>query len=888
MLELLENIPLFILDSNESTSPFITHYTKCVVDFPSFPSFECDFFIIYSSKGEDLILVYEFLYHFNLIIDCKNVFITYDSGHKDSSGITSSTSNDFSTAVNSVALVGELKTPSLPPSVHIPSIIPFQGYGVPHLSFQASLEEQWDEEEEPEEIETVLKVVPPAYNQYLDVFFKVKAEKLPPHCACDHHTELEGLLPPVGVIYSLSKNESETLQAYISQNKTYGGLCLCFDYRKLNAVTRKNRYAVPPMNQLLTAFKGSTIFFKIDLCGAYNLLRIKEGDEHLTAFRTKYSSYEYSVMLFGLTNSPASFQNLLNDIFSDFLDIFVVVYLDDIMVFSISEEGHVKHVASVLQRLRGNNLFAKSSKCVFHASSVEYLGYVSSGGLNMDSSKVQRILNWPQQENIKALQSFLGFANFYCHFIKNYSKKNSSLTSLLKKDSSFIFNEEALSQFQILKEAFTISPILSHFNPSLLTIVDTDASDYALGAVLCQVNDSGKNPIEFDSHKLLPAKLNYEIHDKELLGIFWALQCWRDFLLSLSYSFEVFTDHSSLQYFMSSKPRKTGHFTRLLVTLGQRVPKEGADFISKNPPNFHQVLKQSGIKEEIFFSIKTEVFSDLVNQIQKAVWQDKYYKEILKQLARGESVSDYTLEPQAKLLLFKDRVVIPRNHELQLDILQKHHDSLLADHPGQDKTLKLIKSNFYWAGMNKIIKDYVSSCQKCSRSKNINHKKFGLLKPLQIPSGPWKSLSMDFITQLPLSSKFDSILAVLDIFSKMAIFIPTYSTITALDLAQIFIINVFSKHGLPSSIVSDRGSLFVSLFWTQFCQQLKISRNISTAFHPERDGQTERVNKILEQYLWMYVSYHQYDWYTWLPPAEFAYNNAEHSSTKQSPFFTIY
>ncbi|MBW0556187.1 hypothetical protein O181_095902 [Austropuccinia psidii MF-1] len=167
------------------------------------------------------------------------------------------------------------------------------------------------------------------------------------------------------------------------------------------------------MNQLLTVFNGSTIFSKIDLRGAYNLLRIKEGDEHLTAFRTKYGSYEYSVVPFGLTNAPASFQNLVNDIFADFLDVFVVVYLDDIMVFSSSEEEHVKHVASVLQRLRDNNLFAKASKCVFHASSMEYLGYVvSSDGLKMDSSKVQQILNWPQPKKIKALQYFLGFANF--------------------------------------------------------------------------------------------------------------------------------------------------------------------------------------------------------------------------------------------------------------------------------------------------------------------------------------------------------------------------------------------------------------------------------------------------------------------------------------------
>ncbi|MBW0473504.1 hypothetical protein O181_013219 [Austropuccinia psidii MF-1] len=228
--ELPEKIPLFILDSNESTSLFINHYTKWVVDLPSFPSFEWDFFIINSPKGEDLILGYDFLYHFNPIIDWKNGLITYDSSHEDSSGIIPSTSNDIAAAVNSVSLVGELKTPSPPSSVHMPSIIPlqsllplrdevfkeirnigeyaaisslhpFQGdMDLTTLSFCASLEEKWDDDEEPEEIKTVLIVVPPAYHHYLDLFSIVKSEKHPPHYACDHHVKLEGLLPPVVVI----------------------------------------------------------------------------------------------------------------------------------------------------------------------------------------------------------------------------------------------------------------------------------------------------------------------------------------------------------------------------------------------------------------------------------------------------------------------------------------------------------------------------------------------------------------------------------------------------------------------------------------------------------------------------------------------------------------
>ncbi|MBW0565059.1 hypothetical protein O181_104774, partial [Austropuccinia psidii MF-1] len=272
--------------------------------------------------------------------------------------------------------------------------------------------------------------------------------------------------------------------------------------------------------------------------------------------------------------------------------------------------------------------------------------------------------------------------------------------------SPFIFNEEAFSHFQILKEAFTTAPILSHFNTSLPTILETDVSDYALGSVLSNVNDSGKHCISFDSCKLLPDELSYEIHDKEFLEMVLALKSLRAFLFSLSNPFEVLTDHFSSQYFISSKVLTSSqahwaeflsefhftitHYPGRLVTLADALshrdnmyPERVVEFISKNPQAFHQVIKQDRTQEPRFFSIKVKIFSDLVEHIQKEVWQDKDYKKIFKQLARGESVSIYSLEPQAKLLLLKDRVLIPRNEEIQLNILQMLHDSPFAGAPGQ-------------------------------------------------------------------------------------------------------------------------------------------------------------------------------------------------------------
>ncbi|MBW0559184.1 hypothetical protein O181_098899 [Austropuccinia psidii MF-1] len=363
------------------------------------------------------------------------------------------------------------------------------------------------------------------------------------------------------------------------------------------------------------------------------------------------------------------------------------------MVFSKSEEEHVTNGSTVLSRLRANNLFAKASKCLFHVSSVEYLGYVvSSKVLKMDQAKVQQILNWPLPRNLKALQSFLGYSNFYHRFIKNYSKKISSLTSFLKKYSCFPLNDKALSQFHQLNEAFTTAPILSHFNPSLATILETNASNCSLGSVLSQVSDSGKHPIAFDIRKLIPAELNYEINDKELLGIVWALK------------------RSTLPDALSQKDNN--------------YPERGEDFISKNPMNFQQLIKQDEVQPSRYFAVNVESFSNLIELIQEKLRQDSQYRSILQELGKGKSVKDYSLDSSSQLLLFKDWVVVPNDPKIQLSILQKRHDSPLAGHPGQEKTLRLVKRDFHWCGMTQFIKDYVSSCQQRSRNKSIHHKKF--------------------------------------------------------------------------------------------------------------------------------------------------------------------
>jgi len=418
--------------------------------------------------------------------------------------------------------------------------------------------------------------LPAKYEEYRDVFEKKNADTLPQHRPYDCGIELqEDAQPPFGPIYSLSQNELAALRDYLDENlaknfiqhsksptgapilfvkKKDGSLRMCVDYRGLNKVTIKNRYPLPLISGLLDQLGQAKIYTKLDLRGAYNLVRIKEGDKWKTAFRTRYGHFEYNVMPFGLTNAPAVFQHLMNDVFREFLDDFVVCYLDDILVFSQNEEEHINHVRLVLEKLRTAGLYAKLEKCVFHQPQVEFLGYIISGeGLSMDPQKIRTVIEWKKSATIRDVQCFLGFANFYRIFIQNYSKIAAPLTRLTCKNK-LEWNAEADQAFETLKKAFTTAPILTHPDFQKPFFLETDASDFALGAVLSQPDKDGHlHPVAFHSRKFTATEINYEIHDKELLAIVDSFQEWRHFLEGAQHLVTVHTDHKNLEYFMSAK-----------------------------------------------------------------------------------------------------------------------------------------------------------------------------------------------------------------------------------------------------------------------------------------------------------------------------------------------
>jgi len=311
------------------------------------------------------------------------------------------------------------------------------------------------------------------------------------------------------------------------------------------------------MQELQNRVSGAEWFTKMDLKNGFHLIRVKEGDEWKTAFHTCYGLFEFQVMPFGLTNAPSTFQDMMNHVFSDMLDIGVIAYMDDILVYADTEEGHDRMVKEVLKRLQAKGLAISPGKCVWKAEEVEFLGYIiGSNGIKMSEEKVQAVLGWKTPSSLIEVQSFLGFTNFYWRFIKNYSRVAKPLTELTKKEKGkeWAWNQEAEAAFKNLKHEFTTPPILAHFDPAKPVIIETDALDFALGAVLSQRDEEGSlHPVAFHSSKFQPVEINYEIHDKELLAIADAFKHWRRYCQGATHQVQVLLDHYNLEYFTTTK-----------------------------------------------------------------------------------------------------------------------------------------------------------------------------------------------------------------------------------------------------------------------------------------------------------------------------------------------
>lgn len=740
--------------------------------------------------------------------------------------------------------------------------------------------------------------IPEEYKDFVHVFSEESAKVLPElhsKYQCDIVFKENAKLPVPRKAFQMSLPEKRAIEEFIEKGlktgilekaqspiamgmflvkKANGDYREVVDFRPVNEITVERRNPIPCIDELMSNISNAKIFSKIDLRGAYNLLRIRPGDEWKTAFVCHLGQFQYKVMPFGLKTAPAIFQSMMEDIFGDLLRHSVVVYLDDILIYSSTKEEHIALVREVLSRLSRNRLLAKPEKCVFHEKSVSFLGYtISDLGVSIAKDKVETILQWPIPRSRKELKSFLGTASFSRKFIENFSAIVAPLQQLDNKTIRSLEGHWSTScdeAFERLKTAMVNTPVLRHVDFNLPFIVETDASDFALGAVLLQpehLNSDLYRPVSYASRKLSSAERNYSVYDKELLGIIFAFGKWHSYLYGAQHTIQVYTDHSNLQYFRTRQLLSGRHLRwkaflqnfdfKLTYRCGSA--NVVADALSRRVDLAEEVY-DTGNEDSSKVAVREEDGILLPNSI----WNEQ--EDVLKL---------QSIELGAEQVNDKDE---------RINIIKTRHDSLVGGHFGRNRTLKAIRKDFIWPKMRQEIFNYVDSCEVCQKAKSSRKRKFGLLAPLPIPERPWASISLDFIVGLPLSQGFNAILVVVDRYSKMVHLMQCNDTVNAKQTADLVLKNVVKLHGLPDDVVSDRGPQFVSKFWENICKVLGINRRMSTAAHPQTDGQTERMNQTLEQYLRCFVNHRQDNWSEILHFAEMAMNRAENNSTKFSPF----
>ncbi|KAK1421783.1 hypothetical protein QVD17_24409 [Tagetes erecta] len=657
--------------------------------------------------------------------------------------------------------------------------------------------------------------------------------------------------------------------------KKDGSFRMCIDYRELNKLTVKNRYPLPRIDDLFDQLQGASHFSKIDLRSGYHQLRVHDDDIYKTGFRTRYGHYEFTVMPFGLTNAPAVFMDLMNRVCRPYLDKFVIVFIDDILIYSKSKSEHEQHLRLILELLKEEKLYAKFSKCEFWLKEVQFLGHtVNDKGIYVDPAKIEAIQKWAEPKTPTEIRSFLGLAGYYRRFIPNFSKIAVPLTTLTQKGVPYNWGSEQAQAFQSLKHALCNAPILTLPDGNDDFVVYCDASNRGLGCVLMQ---RGK-VIAYASRQLKIHEKNYTTHDLELGAVVFALKIWRHYLYGTKCV--VFTDHKSLQHILNQKELNMRQ--RRWVELLNDYDCE----IRYHPGKANVVADALSRKEHVVLhcaTVQSNLKSLILNAQQTSVTTGNMYTEM------SCGVESQLVTKSDDLLYFMDRIWIPNRDNLRTIILNEAHKSRYSIHPGSDKMYMDLRKQYWWPGMKKDIALYVAKCLTCSKVKAKHQRPSGLLVQPEIPVWKWESISMDFITKLPRTpSGCDSIWVIVDRLTKSAHFLAIRESDPASKLAKMYIQEIVSRHGVPLDIISDHDGRYMSRFWQSMQSSLGTKLNISTAYHPQTDGQTERTIQTLEDMLRACVIDFGGNWESHLALVEFSYNNSYHSSIDMAPFEALY
>ena len=553
----------------------------------------------------------------------------------------------------------------------------------------------------------------------------------------------------------------------------------------------------------------------------------------------------------------------------------MLVFFDDILIYSVTWDIHIQHLQQVFQLLLQHQLLLKFSKCDIGASKVKYLGHViSKEGVAMDSNKVSCMVDWPIPKNLKELRGFLGLTGYYRRFIKGYGVIAKTLTLLLRKDS-FMWTEQAQTAFETLKQAMIHAPVLALPDFNLLFVVESDASNEGLGSVLSQCG----RPVAYFSKALAPRHQVLPVYEKEMMAVLAAVKKWHSYLLGRH--FQIKTDHYSLKFLLDQRattPAQQAWVIKMMgydyeVTFRKGTSNTVADALSRKPQGHLCTM--------------IVVTGDLLQRVQHSWLSDPSLLHLIHMLKNAlDKHSHYTWHDGQ--LRRKNKLVVGPDVKLREELLSLFHSSPVGGHLGAEATMKRLGSVCYWKGLKKNVRDFVRSCQVCQQFKSDFAASPGLLQPLPIPERVWTDISMDFIEGLPTSRGMSVILVVVDRLSKYAHFLPLSHPYSAASIAQIFLDNIYKLHGIPHSIVSDRDKIFLSKFWQELFKLSGTQLNLSTSYHPQTDGQTEVVNRSLQTYLRCMTVERPKDWSRWLPLVEWWYNTTYHTATHSTPYAIVY
>ena len=722
---------------------------------------------------------------------------------------------------------------------------------------------------------------------------------------------------PYRVPYKLQETVKEQVQAMAEQNiirkssspwtspvvmvkKKDGKMRFCIDYRRLNSVTRKDTYPLPRIDEMLDKLAESTIFTTLDLQSGYWQIEVEESDKPKTAFSTGNDLWEFNVMPFGLTGAPATFQRCMNYILMD--STHAMVYIDDIIIFSKNFEEHLQDIENVFERLLVAGLKIKPTKCDFAKKSVTFLGHiVSAEGIMPDPTNTDKIRRFPRPRNVKEIQQFLGLVGYYRKFIRDFAKIAAPLVKLVKKSEDFRWTEDQQRAFEELRDKLLHPPILRYPNLKKPFLLMTDASGFALGAVLGQQEDNEKDHvIAYASRGLKPHEKNYSTIEKEALAIVFAFKQFRHYVYGQK--IVLYTDHKPLVWLMTHKDTSSRliRWALLLqeynIEFKYKVGKANANADSLSRIEISSMASQGKTKTVL------EVLKRDMKEMEEEQSRDKEIQALI--LCTQGGIPPRTLENhwkrnkhkyflKKKTLYYGDEnepmqqaLVLPKIH--REGILLEYHDGMLGGHLSARKTLRRISKKYYWPNLEEDVKDWCKACQICASRRDTGRKPKVPLKPMPIALAPMEQTAMDIVGPLPLTRSGNKyILVFSDYFTRWpeAYAMEDQKSET---VAQIFVEKIVYRYGVPKKLLTDRGANFLGEVLESISKIFKITRIYTSPYHPQTDGLVERFNQTLLKMISCFVNEQQTDWDVYIAPCLFAYRNTVHSSTGATPFYLMY